>query len=119
MKVNPFEKPPWWRAYSFVLVTGLLFLLSWYGQFLFQAREFVDEAEAHGQAAEFGDYLPTFFAATFENWQSEFLQLVWQVAGLAWFYHWGSSQSKESDARVEAKVDTLLRRQGIDPDTLR
>lgn len=118
MKVDPFEKPPWWKAYSFVLVTGLLFLLSWYGQFLFQAREFIDDAEAHGHAATMGEYLPAFLAATFENWESEFLQLMWQCAGLAWFYHWGSSQSREQDDRLEKKVDTLLRRQGIDPDTL-
>lgn len=25
---------------------------------------------------------------TFENWQSEFLQLLWQVAGLAILLHW-------------------------------
>lgn len=65
------------------------------------------------------DFWPTFLAATFENWESEFLQLMWQAAGLAWFYHWGSSQSRESDDRINAKVDALLRRQGVDPDTLR
>lgn len=117
--MNPFRRPRWWTAYSFVLATGLLFLLSWYGQFLFQAREFVDDAHAHGHDVTWADYLPSFVAATLENWQSEFLQLMWQVAGLAWFYHWGSSQSRESDARVEAKVDLLLREQGIEPDTLR
>jgi hypothetical protein len=43
------------------------------------------------------------------------LQLVWQAAGLALFYFWGSSQSRESDDRLEAKVDRLLSEQGIDP----
>lgn len=52
--------------------------------------------------------------STFENWQSEFLQLIWQAAGLALFLFWGSSQSKESDERLEAKVDALLRERGID-----
>jgi hypothetical protein len=27
---------------------------------------------------------------------------------------WGSSQSKESDERIEAKLDLLLRERGID-----
>jgi hypothetical protein len=58
---------------------------------------------------------PQFFESTFENWQSEFLQLVWQAAGLALFYHWGSSQSRESDERIEAKIDALLRDRNLDP----
>lgn len=43
-----------------------------------------------------------------ENWQSEFLQLVWQVAGLALLLHVGSPQSKEGDDRMEAKLDAIL-----------
>jgi hypothetical protein len=46
---------------------------------------------------------------TFENWQSEFLQLLWQVVGLAYFLYLGSPSSKENDDRVEAKIDELLR----------
>lgn len=63
-----------------------------------------------------GDFLPQFFASTFENWQSEFLQLIWQAAGLALFYYWGSSQSRESDERIEAKLDALLRERNLDPE---
>jgi hypothetical protein len=46
------------------------------------------------------------------------LQLVWQAAGLALLFFWGSSQSKESDERLEAKLDRLLEERGIDPDGL-
>lgn len=77
--MNPFEKPPWWVSYSFVLVTGLLFLLSWYGQLYFQAEAFIAEAEQHGEHVGFSDYLPHFLASTFENWQSEFLQAAWTL----------------------------------------
>jgi hypothetical protein len=42
-----------------------------------------NQAEQHGQSFEWAQFLPQFFASTFENWQSEFLQLVWQAAGLA------------------------------------
>ena len=45
---------------------------------------------------------------TLENWQSEFLQLLWQVAGLAILLHVGSPQSKEGDDRMEAKLDAIL-----------
>ena len=46
---------------------------------------------------------------TFENWQSEFLQLLWQVVGLAYFLYIGSPSSKESNDRTEAKLDALIR----------
>jgi hypothetical protein len=37
------------------------------------------------------------------------------AAGLAFFYFWGSSQSKESDGRIEAKIDRLLTEHHIVP----
>ncbi len=109
------RKPRFSVAYRFGIVTCLLFLLSWVGQFVFQAIEVAGQAEQHGQPFSWGDFWPQFLSATFENWQSEFLQLVWQAAGLALFYYWGSSQSRESDDRVEAKIDALLTDRGIDP----
>ena len=101
-------RPRFHKAYSFGLVTGAFFLLSWLGQFLFQMVVVRNESEQHGQSFTWSDFLPQFFSSTLENWQSEFLQLVWQAAGLALFYFWGSSQSKESDDRLEAKIDALL-----------
>jgi hypothetical protein len=43
---------------------------------------------------------------TLENWQPEFLQLLWQV-GLALFLYVGSPQSKEGDDRKGAKLDEI------------
>jgi len=51
---------------------------------------------------------------TFENWQSEFLQLLWQVVGLAYFLYVGSPASKENGDRQEAKIDALLELVGKD-----
>jgi hypothetical protein len=112
----PFRKPRWPKAYAFALVTGALFLVSWIGQFVFQATVESNEASQHGQSFAWADFLPQFLASTFENWQSEFLQLIWQAAGLALFYYWGSSQSRESDERIEAKLDALLRERNLDPE---
>lgn len=50
---------------------------------------------------------------TMENWQSEFLQLIWQVGALAFLLHIGSPQSKEGDDRKEAKLDAIL--EAVDP----
>jgi hypothetical protein len=114
----PFHRPPWPRAFSFGLITGALFLFSWVGQFIFQMITARNDAEEHGQPFQWSEFFPQFFSSTLENWQSEFLQLVWQAAGLALFYFWGSSQSKEGDERLEAKIDLLLRDRGIDPSKL-
>lgn len=118
MRLSPFRKPKWTKAYSFALVTGALFLASWIGQFIFQAVTVANDAKEHGQSFAWDDFWPQFLASTFENWQSEFLQLVWQAAGLALFYYWGSSQSREGDDRLETKIDMLLRGQGIDPNRI-
>jgi hypothetical protein len=111
-------KPSFAKAYSFGLVTVGLFLLSWTGQFFTQLLVVRNESAEHGQPFEWSDFMAQFFASTFENWQSEFLQLVWQAAGLSLLLFWGSSQSKESDERIEVKIDRLLEEQGIDPSTL-
>jgi hypothetical protein len=112
----PLRKPRWHVAYSFGLITGALFLLSWIGQFIFQVAAVSNEARDHGQSFSWSEFFPQFFTSTFENWQSEFLQLVWQAAGLSFLYFWGSSQSKESDDRMERKLDALLRERNLDPD---
>jgi hypothetical protein len=111
-------KPPWTRAYGFGIITALFFVVSWAGQFVAQLLvEHADAAE-HGQPFEWSQFIAQFLASTFENWQSEFLQLIWQAAGLALLYYWGSSQSRESDDRIEAKLDALLDAQGIDADEI-
>jgi hypothetical protein len=79
-------------------------LLHWW----FGWQAFADEAAQHGQSPELGQYLVQMSRDTFENWQSEFLQLLWQVVGLAYFLYLGSPSSHENDDRLEAKVDALL-----------
>ena len=49
-----------------------------------------------------------------ENWQSEFLQLMWQIAGLAILFYVGSPQSKEGDERKEEKLDFIIKK--LDPE---
>lgn len=90
----------WLTLGFFVVSFGLHWTFGWFA--------FVDEAQGHGQAAELAPYLTEMARDTFENWQSEFLQLLWQVVGLAYFLYVGSPSSKENDDRVEAKIDALL-----------
>ena len=96
-------------AYGWITLGFFLgsFLLHWY----FGWNSFVDEAQSHGQTPEVASYTNEMLRDTFENWQSEFLQLLWQVLGLAYFLYIGSPSSKENDDRLEAKVDELLKLQ--------
>jgi hypothetical protein len=98
-----------WSRYGFVWVTLGFFLISLAGHWTAGWFAYVDEQAQHAQAADIGSYVLQMSRDTLENWQSEFLQLVWQVAGLAFLLHVGSPQSKEGDDRKEEKIDEILR----------
>lgn len=97
------------KRYAYGWLTAIFFLVSITLHWVFGWYAFVDDAKAHGQPAEMTQYLVEMGRDTFENWQSEFLQLIWQVVGLAYFLYVGSPSSKENDDRMEAKIDALLR----------
>ena len=96
------------KKYAYAWITLGFFTVSFGLHWIFGWFAFVDEAREHGQAAELSPYLIEMGRDTFENWQSEFLQLLWQVLGLAYFLYVGSPSSKENDDRMEAKIDAIL-----------
>lgn len=102
------------KKYSFAWVTLGFFTISLVGHWLFGWFAYVDEQHAHGAAIEVGGYLVEMLRDTFENWQSEFLQLIWQVAGLSFLLYVGSPQSKEAEDRTEEMLKAILRK--VDPD---
>ncbi len=97
------------KRYAYAWITIAFFLISFGLHWLFGWYSFVNEAAQHGQQPEVSEYLAEMGRDTFENWQSEFLQLIWQVSGLALLYHIGSPQSKDGSDRLEEKVDLILR----------
>jgi hypothetical protein len=99
------------KKYAYAWITIAFFLISLVLHWVYGWKAYVDEAREHGQAAEAAAYLNLMMRDTFENWQSEFLQLLWQVVGLAYFLYVGSPASKENDDRAEAKLDALIRLQ--------
>ena len=98
------------RKYAYAWITLAFFLISFALHWYFGWKAFEAESRTHEEAAEIGSYLIEMGRDTFENWQSEFLQLLWQVVGLAYFLYVGSPSSKENDDRLEAKIDELLKR---------
>ena len=100
--------------YSYAWITLAFFLISLLLHWYFGWDAFEDEARQHGEVPEVSQYLTQMARDTLENWQSEFLQLLWQVVGLASFLYSGSPSSKENDDRLEAKIDELMRIQAGD-----
>jgi hypothetical protein len=98
------------RDYGLGVVLALLFLVSWILQSLTGWVEFVSEQEAHGQAAQlFGDsgYFWPWMQATFENWQSEFLQLFTMAVLTAFLIHKGSTESKDGDDELMLQLTAI------------
>ena len=87
------------KKYGFFWVTLILFSGSILGQWYFG---FVTSQSWQDNLRD-----------TFENWQSEFLQLMWQVAGLTFLWYVGSPQSKEEEERNNEMLQWLVRK--VDP----
>src|SRR5215211_7469485 len=99
---------------GYVWVTLIFFLISIILHWLFGWQVFKNEQEAHNQPIVVSEYVMEMLRDTMENWQSEFLQLIWQVAGLALLWYTGSPQSKEGDERKEEKLDYIIKK--LDPE---
>ena len=100
------------RDYGLAVVLAVLFIASWLIQSLTGWVEFVAEQQARGEtAALFGasGYFWRWMQATFENWQSEFLQLFTMVVLTAFLIHKGSSESKDSDDELMLELIAIRR----------
>ena len=85
-----------------------LFLVTMVGQTWSGWYVYNDEQTSHGRpAVSLGRYLATghFGEATFENWESEFLQMAFYVLLTVYLYQLGSSESKRPDALELVDLD--------------
>jgi hypothetical protein len=101
------------RNYGLTIVLAGLFFFSWLGQALAGWVTFSGEASQHGvQATLLGGngFIWSWLADTFENWQSEFLQLFTMVVLTTFLIHRGSQQSKDSDEELKLMVERIERR---------
>ena len=106
-----------WRDYGLSITLAALFLFSWGLQTWMGWNHFVGEQEQHGQQAQaFGEdgYFWDWGQATFENWQSEFLQVFVFVVLTTFLIHRKSHESPDTDydteaslRRIEAKIEAL------------
>ena len=106
-----------WHNYGLSITLALLFVFSWTLQTWMGWNEFVSEQEQLGQPAEpFGDdgYFWRWGQATFENWQSEFLQVFVFIVLTTFLVHRKSHESPDTDydaeaalRRIEARVASI------------
>ena len=99
-----------WRNYNLSIVLAAMFLFSWVLQTWTGWHRFAADQEAHGAvAAVFGPagYVWQWASATFENWQSEFLQLLAFVVLTAYFIHRGSHESRDGDDELKARLSGI------------
>ncbi len=71
-------------------------------------NQFVSEQKEHGQTFEINAFWNEFLRQTTENWQSEFLQLAWQIGGLMILFAVASPQDRLGDQRKEKMLEKLL-----------
>ena len=107
----------WVRQRSLGILFVSLFLTSWIAQLFFEWHVYVNEQREHGGSASFwsAGFWEEFGQSTFENWQSEFLQLAAFTIATAYLVYAGSSESPDGEERIEAKLDALLEQSGVDP----
>lgn len=94
----------WLRNNSLSVVFLVLFTLTLCGQAVTGWKEHNEEMkEDGGQQVSFASYLTTahFYEATFENWESEFLQMALFIVLSMCLYQKGSSESKDPDKKEE------------------
>ncbi|MFJ4210087.1 DUF6766 family protein [Paenarthrobacter sp. NPDC089675] len=90
----------WVKDHGLLLANAGLFIAFFCGMIVSGAANYSDEQQTHGgQAVGIVEYLSTgaFVEATFENWESEFLQMAMYVVLTVFLFQRGSSESKPVD----------------------
>jgi hypothetical protein len=99
------------RDYGLSVTLACFFILSWLVQTVAGWVQFVAEQQEHGQVAEaFGPegYAWPWLQATFENWQSEFLQLFAFVVLTTFLIHRKSPESRDDQEKMANQIEQIL-----------
>jgi hypothetical protein len=105
-----------WKNNSLSIVFCGLFIITLLGQYITGWCQYNEERQQYHYAAiSFVSYFTTghFSQATFENWESEFLQMALFVLFTIWLKQKGSSESKSSDEKEEVDRTPSARRKDV------
>jgi hypothetical protein len=102
-----------WGAIYLLLV---FFLVSWVAQAWTMSIEAMNDAATHHEAFEWATFWPQFLASTFENWQSEWLQLLVQGVVLLGMKHLIFAADAEDMETVQRDLVDIKRALGLPTD---
>jgi hypothetical protein len=99
-----------WRDYSLSIAIGAMFLISFILHTFFAWLQYVADQEdqgsqpilvgLHGFSTYFGEW-------TFQNWQSEFLEVLVLIVLTTYLVHKGSPESKDGDEEMRRAIDRI------------
>jgi hypothetical protein len=95
---------------GYLIVTLGFFTISLAVHWTYAWFAYLDDAKQHNQPIQLTTYFNMTLRDTMENWQSEFLQLAWQIGGLSFLWAVASPHSKSESDRVEEKIDLLIKK---------
>ena len=101
-----------WPNFALGIVLCALFFVSWTTQAAAEWRKYVQDQRDHGKPVETGEFVIVFGEASLQNWQSEFLEAFAVVVFTTMYIHHGSAESKDSEDRIEQKVDRIVEKLG-------
>jgi hypothetical protein len=97
-----------WHYHGLSIILVSLFVVTIAGQTFAGWHVYNEEQRQHGEPpVDFSAYVRSghFSEATFENWESEFLQMAFYVVLTTFFFQRGSSESKRPNVFEEVDID--------------
>jgi hypothetical protein len=99
-----------WRDYSLSIVVGALFLVTFVLHGVFGWWQYsADQKQNGSDPTVWGPdgYVVYFGEWTFQNWQSEFLEVYLLIVLTASLVHKGSHESKDGEEEIKAKLSRI------------
>lgn len=99
----------WLRDRGLGVLFVSVFLVTWAGQLVFEWLDYANDERAHGADPTFWSegFWASFWQSTFENWQSEFLQLLSFVVLTTYFIYRKSHESRDGQDEMKAAIERI------------
>ncbi len=102
-----------WRDYSLSITVFTMFLVTFVLHTIFGWWQYVADQTSQGQQATlwgWSGYVIYFGEWTFQNWQSEFLEVFVLIVLTAFLIHKGSHESKDGEEEMKAQLQRIEQR---------
>jgi succinate dehydrogenase hydrophobic anchor subunit len=99
-----------WRDYNLSIVVGLMFVASFVLHIIFGWWQYMADQTSQGQTPTLwgpNGYVVYFGEWTFQNWQSEFLEVLLLIVLTSFLIHKGSGESKDGQDKMQASIDRI------------